>query len=178
MYTMDVISNPDGDTNAVNFITDSCFFKVDVDVSIPLYGKIKGLALVDTIEFQLEKYDEAEYAILHLVTENSFPADIGLQMYFLDEDEEIIDSLLKPYQDIFKAAVVNDNGDVIANTSEYVKLQITKDKLYNLQLAEKVILKGLLQTSNNGETAVRIYSNYDFKVQLGVQTNLYLELCF
>ena len=175
IFEMDAKSNSSGDTNDINFLLDTSAFKVDLELSIPFYGRISNLVLQDTVDFEMVDFDEAEYAIFHLVTENSFPADIGLQLYFLDESYTVLDSLIEPYTELFKSSVVDNNGDVISNTTEYLKIQVTKEKLYGLTDATKLLIKASLETYNNGNTLVKIYSDYEFAVNLGVQMNIKLS---
>ena len=50
-----------------------------------------------------------------------------------------------------------------------------KEKLYGLTDATKLLIKASLETYNNGNTPVKIYSDYEFAVNLGVQMNIKLS---
>ena len=99
----------------------------------------------------------------------------GLQLYFLDEAYTVLDSLIEPYTELFKSSIVDNNGDVISNSTQYLKIQVTKEKLYGLTDATKLLIKASLGTYNNGNTPVKIYSDYEFAVNLGVQMNIKLD---
>ncbi len=165
-------ANPSGDTTVSNFLLDTSKIKIDLDMTVPFYGRILSLVLQDTVDLTLQDFDQAEYAIFHLVTENSFPADIGLQLYFMDDNYVVLDSLIKPYISIFESAQVDDTGDVVANTKAYHKIQVDKASLYQLSNASKLMIQASLVTANDGNTPVRIYTDYDFFVQLGLQMNV------
>ena len=80
-------TNPDEDTDIRGFVTDSSYYKVRVDVDLPLYGSaidftVTGYALAWTST----GFDEVDYAEFKLVTENGMPVSIDMQGYFLDEN--------------------------------------------------------------------------------------------
>ena len=157
---------------SINFLLDTSKIKIDLDMTVPFYGRIVNLVLQDTVDFTMVDFDQAEYAIFHLVTENSFPADIGLQIYFADDSYNILDSLVKPNADLFESAQVDQNGDVVQNTKAYLKIEVDKNSLYQLTNANKLIIRATLITADDGTTPVKIYTDYDFFVNLGVQMNV------
>lgn len=175
--SMDVVTNPDGPTSLLNFITDSAAISVGVGLEIPFYGSIKNLVLMDTMDFSVgEDLEVSTNAVFHLSTLNDFPASLGLQVYFADANYNILDSLITPYQDFFESAKVNDNGETIEATERYTAIPFNEDRLSNIRSAKNLIIKGSMITAENGTTDVRFYSYQGFSIQLGVQVDVSLEL--
>ncbi|HQH18743.1 MAG TPA: hypothetical protein PKZ43_04250, partial [Bacteroidales bacterium] len=58
---------------------------------------------------------------------------------------------------------------VITPTEKHLSIQINQQKMDNLLKAEKLIILANLSTTNNGVDKVKIYSDYEIDVKLGVQ---------
>jgi hypothetical protein len=166
-------TNPDGNIGS-NFITADGKFSVDMEVELPLYGSISNFGIVDTMDLNLSSLDSLPLASIDFVlnVENEFPFDINVQVYFVDDNFIIIDSLMQSSQKLIESCTVDGNGDLLSATNSQSVISINQALLDNVKNSTKIILVGSIATANNGTTPVKLYSNYKMDFDLGVKANL------
>ena len=164
-------TNPSGNT-VPNFITDDGTFSVDMAVELPLYGSIANIGIVDTMDMDLSSLSGFETADFMLNVTNEFPFDISLQAYFVDDNFNVLDSLMKSSQKLIESSSVDSNGELVSATSSQNLISINKTTLANVKNATKIILIGSIATANGGTTPVKLYSNYKMDFDLGVKIKL------
>lgn len=172
-FLVEALSNPNGNpATDQNFVIDSSKFEVDIEAELPLYGSASGFKLQDTVDFDLgEDIEEVEWVILKVYTSNGFPLDVSMQIYFADSLGNKLDSLLTSIDQIISSGIVGPapSYKVITPTEKHLSIQINQQKMDNLLKAEKLIILANLSTTNNGVDKVKIYSDYEIDVKLGVQ---------
>ncbi|HQI45953.1 MAG TPA: hypothetical protein PLC59_07845 [Bacteroidales bacterium] len=172
-FLVEALSNPNGNpATDQNFVIDSSKFEVDIEAELPLYGSASGFKLQDTVDFDLgEDIEEVEWVILKVFTSNGFPIDVSMQIYFADSLGNKLDSLLTSIDQIISSGIVGPapSYKVITPTEKHLSIQINQQKMDNLLKAEKLIILANLSTTNNGVDKVKIYSDYEIDVKLGVQ---------
>ena len=172
-FLVEALSNPNGNpATDQNFVIDSSKFEVDIEAELPLFGSASGFKLQDTVDFDLgDDIDEVEWVILKVYTSNGFPLDVSMQIYFADSLGNKLDSLLTSIDKIISSGIVGPapSYKVITPTEKHLSIQINQQKMDNLLKAEKLIILANLSTTNNGVDKVKIYSDYEIDVKLGVQ---------
>jgi len=172
-FLVEALSNPNGNpATDQNFVIDSSKFEVDIEAELPLYVSASGFKLQDTVDFDLgDDIDEVEWVILKVYTSNGFPLDVSMQIYFADSLGNKLDSLLTSIDQIISSGIVGPapSYKVITPTEKHLSIQINQQKMDNLLKAEKLIILANLSTTNNGVDKVKIYSDYEIDVKLGVQ---------
>lgn len=172
-FLVEALSNPNGNpATDQNFVIDSSKFEVDIEAELPLFGSASGFKLQDTVDFDLgDDIDEVEWVILKVYTSNGFPLDVSMQIYFADSLGNKLDSLLTSIDQIISSGIVGPapSYKVITPTEKHLSIQIDQKKMDNLLKAEKLIILANLSTTNNGSDKVKIYSDYEIDVKLGVQ---------
>jgi len=172
-FLVEALSNPNGNpATDQNFVIDSSKFEVDIEAELPLFGSASGFKLQDTVDFDLgDDIDEVEWVILKVYTSNGFPLDVSMQIYFADSLGNKLDSLLTSIDQIISSGIVGPapSYKVITPTEKHLSIQINQQKMDNLLKAEKLIILANLSTTNNGVDKVKIYSDYEIDVKLGVQ---------
>ena len=168
-------SNPSG-TIIPNYVLDTSRIGLMVDVELPLYGKALKFNIVDTTEFSVNDVQEIENLDFYINTYNSFPAEASLQIYLLDADSNVIDSLFAANNNIINAAVPGDAPDY-RTSSKVHKLTVSTfngAKLRKLDKVEYMAFKATISTADAGTRIVKIYSDYsvDFKVAIKVKLNV------
>lgn len=169
VYDIDGMINPDGNKNIIGFMTDSSYLKMKMNIEIPIYGTVKSFEQRDTLNMSFPSSD-VEYAELKVITDNGTGLNATLQVYFLDANNKTIDSLYNTItpETILKAGTVDANGKVTTPTRQTSTVKIDAAKMIRLRNTKKTILKYTFSTLNNGATPVRLYSNQEIKVKLGV----------
>ena len=169
VYDIDGVINPDGNRNITGFFTDSSYFKMKVNFEIPIYGTIKNFVERDTVEFTFPSINEVDHVELKVIADNGTGLNAGLQAYFLDASNRIVDSLYSTAtpQILLKASQVDAAGKVTAPTRQISYVKIDAAKLQRLQASKKAILKYTFSTVNDGTTPVRLMASQQIKVKLG-----------
>lgn len=172
-YEADININPDNDTTLVGFVTDTSDFYLDAEIELPLYGTVNGFIANDTLALELGDYKKVEEVEFKLVVENGFPSDAEIQVYFVDDDYNVIDKLLDPVENALLAAPVGPDGRVIEKMRKETFAKITRDRFTNIKNdATQILVEVTMTTLNDGTTSVRIYDDYDMDVKLGIIAGL------
>jgi len=183
VYDLSAVGNPDGlDPDVFNFIVDTSSFDIDIDVELKLFGKIGVFVVENMYDLDLETsgYDEIKEIEFRASFENGFPLDVDVQIYFADSlgpDSIIrIDSLIKDKSagKLIASAEVDANGDVTEKTKSTTSIIFDNDgfEKINNMTNPKMILKATLNSAENGAVAVKLYSHYGLKMQVGVRVDL------
>ncbi|HAA24325.1 MAG TPA: hypothetical protein DCR93_32335 [Cytophagales bacterium] len=168
-YVVNGIVNPGGDNN--NFVLDSSIVEGILQVEVPLSGTISNLTYETDFEFSLDSIDLAvDSAAIIINSQNTLPLDLDVQVYLLDEDFEIIDSLFTD-PDLIIAAPVDSNGDVTDEADNSTSVTANRATLDNLSSATYLRLGVRVNTSGGGTTSVNLRPEYGLSVQVGIITN-------
>lgn len=176
IYKIDALSNPPPPFAPMqNFIEDSSRFKVDVDINIPLEGKLNNLIFQDTIMFKFQDVEELQSLSLKLFFKNGFPIETKVQVYFADTMGYVLDSLLQ--DDILLAsALVGSNGRVTTATEKNTEIVYPEEKILRLKKVRKIYVKGATSTYQNGNTNVKIYSDYRLDLKIAGRAKLKFKI--
>ncbi len=171
-YKMIGSTNPAGDPNIKGFVTDESRIVVRIIAELPLEGAIQDFTLVDTFALDLTgdaiPQGEAEFKI---ITDNGFPLDMDLQCYFLDEAGNFVDSLFVGSQtNIIQAASLGNNGKVTDSFETITFADVNSDRINLIRSrAKNLVLLGRFNSPDNGNTPIKIYSDYNLGVRIGVK---------
>jgi hypothetical protein len=115
--------------------------------------------------------NKLEWVLFKINSDNGFPIDAVQQIYFADSAYQVIDSLLIPMQQTLSSAPVGSPPDykVIAPTHKYTETRIEKDRIARLDKVKNLLIYSHLATTNNGADTVKIYSDYNVDIKIGVQ---------
>jgi hypothetical protein len=173
-------SNPDGPSDSYNFVTDQSRFDVNYEVVLPLWFRTDGFELKDTMDMDLEDAFGDVNMLKELITtlevNNGLPVDLDIQLYFLDENYVMIDSLFTgTNQYLITGANVDANGEVVSANNSAPKVTLDEDRVDKLENVKKAIFSAGFRTSDfNQDTKVKFYSDYSlsFKMYMDVTTDI------
>lgn len=177
-YSGTVISNPQGNTGAVNSLNADSDITIGVEMDLPLHLRIEDAVTQDTLAFDFGEDNDLEIDMIESVsmimhTENEFPLDVSITMLFQDTlSSTVLDSL---NFDLLEAASVNPTGQTIAariydNTIEFHANQI--DALFE---SNQVVLDIRMNSFDSENTAIRLYTDYQFIIDAAVIVDLKIE---
>lgn len=166
-YDIDAATNPDGNTELRGFVTDSSFYKVRIDVDLPLYGWAINFSTRDTFDLDFSSLDRADYAEFKIISENSMPVAIGLQGYFYDENGAILDSLFQNSMRVIEGADVDPNGNPVGSNEIVTFIDFPADRFASLRKTKKLEILATFFTSTEGAQSVRIKDEQDVKIRMG-----------
>lgn len=174
-YAMSIKSNPTG-TPPYNFITDTSRFKLNLKAELPMWGRVKNMVFVDTLDLAFNVAEQVQSVIFKINTDNGFPLDADLQIYFTDSNMHRLDSLTVPGQNIIASGIVNGAGDVIAPTHKTTSILVDEKRFtYIKKRTTKALVLAKLITTGLGSKDVKILSTYKVDVKLGLLLNLKIE---
>lgn len=169
-YDVDAVTNPDNNTNIIGFITDSSYYKVNMKVELPLYGRASNFEVQDTIDLDFSSYKDVDDAEFKLVVDNGIPLEVAIQAYFVDENNVVIDSLLSAPQTLVEGAPVNSNGEVTGAKQKITYIPIDEARFAPIRdRAKRLWLDAAFFTNNGGSTSVRITNQQEVRIRLGAK---------
>lgn len=166
-YDVSANTNPDGNTDVRGFVTDSSFYKVRVDVDLPLYGWAINFGVRDTFDLSLSDLESADYAEFKMVTENAMPVAIGVQGYFRDANGVVLDSLYEASTRVIKGAPIGIDGRPTGIEETVTFSDFPEERFKNIKTATELEVVATFFTTTDGEQSVQILNDQDVKVKLG-----------
>lgn len=166
-YDVDASTNPDANTALRGFVTDSSFYRVRVDVDLPLYGSAINFGVRDTFDIDFQSLENVDYAEFKLVTENALPVAIGVQGYFQDENGQTLDSLFATTTRIVAGAPVNALGRPTGTQTTITYSDFPADRFQNIRTAKRIEIVATFFTTTEGQQSVQILADQDVIVKLG-----------
>lgn len=169
-YDVDAFTNPDSDPTIRGFITDSSYYKVRIEVELPLYGKSVNFAASDTFDIDLASFDAITEAEFKLVADNELPLEIDGQIYFQDNEGAIIDSLFDDgLTRLVEAAEVDSEGNATGMANKVNYIPVPKERFESLKMANKLILFADFSTYNEGEISAKVLADQEISIRMGLK---------
>jgi hypothetical protein len=159
-----------------NFMSDSSKFSADMRIEFPLNGYVSGFTIQDTVDFAIGDVSILSSIAFRLNVTNGFPVHSTTQLYFTDNNFNILDSLFTNSQDrIIEAAEIDGSGNVTQPTYRSADELFEGERLEHLLNAKKILIRGVLATTNAPTSTVKFYDDYKLDFKLGVRTKLRID---
>ena len=168
-YKVDAIMNPDSLVDERGFITDSSFYRVQVEVDLPLHGRASGFGILDTFNVDFGDYGNLEEVEFKMIADNHMPLGIDGQLYFLDESNNVLDSLFDGRKEIVVAAPVAADGTVTGAISRTNFATFSSLRFDQIRPSKKMALKAWFSTTNNGQQPVKAFAGQDVEIRMGMK---------
>lgn len=167
VYDLTLIANP-GAKSYTNFIHQGASLKANINVNVPLNISTDALTLSDTIAFrdstdQFEVPDELQDGTFSLLIDNGFPFDAQIKVFFLNQEDIVLDSLSSPNK-VLSANLDFNTGIVTSSVKSRLDYPLSKNRLETMLGAEKMIVQAILNTPPG--VSAQIYSFYGLSFQL------------
>lgn len=171
-YQMSAAINPSG--VGMNYITDQSKISVRGEVEIPMEGRVKTFVLLDTLDgIAFPKMDISGKDVtivragFNVALSNGFPMNSNIQMYFLNEHGDVIDSLFT-HPCLIPAAGIDVNGKVVTENSVILKEFFDEARYKRVTGSSKAVLYSYFSTTNGGNIAVKLFSSYKIKSNISI----------
>ena len=155
-----------------HFILDTSRFLLEAEVMVPLDFRVTGYALSDTMEFGATEdgidTGPVEQAQVTVGTVNDLPIHLGLQIYLLDENHALLDSVFDGEAVIIEASSVDADGKLVQASEESTTVDFPEEKLDKLSDVLYMQVEAWLITSEKGVPFVKIYSDYSLDFEISV----------
>ncbi|WKN32512.1 hypothetical protein PZB74_04020 [Porifericola rhodea] len=168
-----------------SFVTDESMIGVDLEVELPLEGRFDVL-LEDTIDVDLDFEQEVEELKVLIKTENEFPIDAGLQVFFLDaEGNRLYDTSGEPIKlfadeaKFLEAAQITNSstGETKATSIDMpISATISQEKYELIKQAGSILIQAGLKSKSEEEDRIRLYSFYNIRFSMAMQVKSSLNI--
>ncbi len=178
IYSGSVMSNPSGNIGILNSISSGSNLSIGFEMDLPLHLRIQDAKTTDTLalDFANENNSIQDYVdsiILKLNTENEFPLDVDLMILFEDSvSGSVLDSL---DVDLLDGAEVDEDGRTISANIYDSNIVLTSGQIDALFNSNRVLLDIKMNSFDNQNTAVKLYTDYEFKIAVGAILELNIE---
>ncbi len=175
-FSINALGNPMGFMN--NFVLDTSHLDVNVEVVIPMHLRAEGLEMGETFDFEMGgdegfSRENIKSFMFQLETENGLPLEVSTQVYFMDSDENYLDSLFNEQNwNILPSGVIDDDGKVIMTTYNKVEVPLTETQIDNVFISEKIMITILVETSEQGTRDIKFYSTNSLGFKLGARAEV------
>lgn len=175
IYEVAGISNAKRDPSIIGFLTNESTIALRMNVELVLEGSVQDFGAEQTLDLNFGSYGDIDTAHIEsvefkVVTENQTPIATALQLYFLDENAQAVDSLfVGAPQFIMEAAPVDAGGNAIGQkrTETFVSMDIAR--FDRVRQTDKILLRTFFTTANGGLTPVKLLANQQTAVKLGMK---------
>ena len=170
-YQIEGILNPN-DTNEMGFVTDQSDLTSLVMIELPIYGTASGFTIQTDADMDLQDIENISDAEFKIITNNGLPIDVNLQLFFQDQFGHTIDSLFVNPQNLLSSASIDSEGNATENTETTTFVDVPRERMLNIQEANKVIINAAFSSANDGATSVKVNSSQEVEVRMGVKIGL------
>lgn len=171
-FELSAMTNPMADPTIRGFVNDDSQFDIDVEVEVPMHLSASDFKIENTSEFDASVFDEVEEAEFKLYVENGLPVEAGVQVFFKDDAGVVLAPLFDATTDLIVAAPVDADGKVTDFSTGEQTVIIDADKIALIKDATQITIEGTASTTNNGNTAVKFYTDYGMTFKLGARAKL------
>jgi hypothetical protein len=170
-YEVTLLTNPLGNVSGNNdFFFADYGINGQLDVEMPLNFYASQLAIADTIEpnfSSLNNKSDIVEGTLTLYAQNSFPFDASVQIYLLDANGQITDSIVALPNTILSGGVANVSNYMVSSgfTSSQLNIPLNPAQTQALLNSTRLIMKAVFET-NSAPSYVKVFSSNRLDLQL------------
>ena len=156
----------------LNFITSDSKMTLGVEVDFPMSLNIANISLKDTIVInEIENVNNIESLSLFMNIDNGFPLDTKLDILLRDSVSNVTFDTLEIAN--FSSGITDDNGYLIESYFSKNQFNLNNNQIQNLSRSNQLVLDVTLNTEEN--KSIKLYSDYEFLVSIGMLINLNLD---
>jgi len=141
--------------------------EIDIEMEYTMPFDMQGIA-----DFS----EEIIRVMFRLNIDNGFPAEAYAQLYFLDINDLVVDSVFLNGPLSFDAAKVNSEGEITSTNHTQNDIIFENDKIDNLSTVRNVLIQGGINNLSLDTTLIDFYPNYSVDIQMGVQVEVKMAL--
>jgi hypothetical protein len=168
VYDARMIYNPANDFNHIDFAYKGSSLKPYLEIELPLSIIANDLVLSDTASFLSDKFKTSvNSGTFSVMIENGFPIGGDLKIYFLDQGNSVVDSVVSSGSVL--PALIDNANKVTSKKSSKVDFAVDAVRMQNILRSRNIVFKVKFSTTTATtppNSFVKIYSDYtiDFKL--------------
>ncbi len=181
IYEVEGISNAQLDPDIIGFLTDSSTIKLGIKVELLLEGAAKNFGADQTIDLDFGEYSSLDTASIEavefkLVSENGTPISTSLQLFFLDDAGNRIDSLFDGGPKfIIQSPPVKVDGTADGSKRTETLIPMSAARFDRIRRAKKAFLQTAFTTAGDGTVPVKLLANNTTTVKMGIKVKKRFE---
>jgi hypothetical protein len=153
-YDFTLLTNPLGNVSGNNdFIYTRFGINAFIDVDMPVNFYADQIVLVDTVatDFGITNPEDIREANLRLFVGNSFPFGANIELYMLDENNNLVDQIVTTPGLVASAPLSFLNGYYFSNGATQSMLTIPLDEMHTqlLLASTRIVMKATFDTGTN-----------------------------
>lgn len=165
-------ANLASDTTQTNFIMDESELNADMELTLPMEGRIDDVLLRDTMNMASrteDRFRQLRSARFKLLTRNELPLELNVQIFLADEKHQVLDSLIHGGRRLLGAAEPAPLGDEEA-VEERSRIEYSPEG--DLSDVDRMILEVGVNSFNSGQDTVALRAAHRFGIKLGMIADL------
>jgi hypothetical protein len=169
-----------------NYVFGDSRFLANLEVELPLQLRISNLQFADTVDnfLKLKSTDNSEVKPsdfdslrVSIVAENGFPLGASVRLMLYDSQKNVVVKTIDA-SNLILPAPVDANGKSTGKTESTTTILFNKDFFDAASSADKIVFLFTLNTTGNGTSDIKIYSDYSlsFKASVLAKPNFKFKL--
>jgi hypothetical protein len=163
------------ENNQPAFLRYDSKYSIDAAFDLPIWGNASLELVQDTLEFSylgtsLPVPREIDSLIVRLIVWNQFPVSVKPQIYLLDENRLLLDSLFHDEQAIDGAKETDSDGK-FKPLEQKISIGLSAETIQYLTQTHYIVTSGKIETSNFPDY-VKFYTDYILKYNIGLIAQL------
>lgn len=174
LFALDVAANPLGNISSGNdFIYYGNYLKALFRFEMPLSLIANELTIGDTVKMSIEKPENnpVKSGNVSVIADNGFPFSANLQIYMIDGNGILIDSLFQ--NKIIDAAPVDGSNKVTQKRRSVLTVIADETKINRLFESKKLFIKARFNTDHSQYT--KIYDSYKLDLKVTARFNYLMQ---
>jgi hypothetical protein len=178
-YDLTLVTNPLGNVSGNNdFLFTDFGINAYFDVEAPLSFYADTILFADTVSIDFSNISGKEDiggGAINIYAQNSFPFSSSLQIYMIDANGQIIDSIVSQPNVISAGLTTVASGYTISTgfTSSHLEIPLTYAQTQSLFLSTRLLIKAGFDT-NSAPDYVRIYDTNRLDIQLSANFDYHI----
>lgn len=172
----EVVTGPGASTN---FIGQDSELSMSMSLNLPLEMSILSYVFGNDVPFSLAgDLEEIEWVEFKIEILNGLPLGLELQIYFLDQDDNVLTHLFDAGNNSINIGSAEvDGSGIVSEKYEFSEIiYVDQEKLDQMNDAEHIAYSMRLRTSGSGDIPVKIFSDYSMDFFIGMKTTLSVDL--
>ena len=159
---------------------DTLLLLIDAITGFPFWIEEVDVPLIYTMPFDMEELGEFSEEIISVMFRlnfyNGFPANAKAQIYFLDINNQLIDSLFSNEPLLIKPGTIDGNGKIVEKYYYQSDVILSQDKIDNLSTVRNLLINGGIQNLALDTNLIEYYPSYSLDIQMGLQVELNMSI--
>lgn len=166
-YDIKLKLNPLGNiSGSSDFIYSNQLVKTRIQIDMPLSFAANQLTILDTINFSVANsanVDAIGPSTLYVVAKNGFPFDINLQLFLIDENNIVSDSIL--VSDLIVSGTIGANLLVSQSTTTKIPIPIDAIRKSKILATKRIAIRATFN-SPTYPLLTQLYNSYHLDLKL------------